>query len=70
MRLLRAWAEEGRDLWACMPYLSTMLGHESFEQTAYYLRLTAESTPSIATTLAKAYPGLVREVTLDAPEFH
>ena len=70
VRLLRAWAEEGRDLWACMPYLRTMLGHESFEETAYYLRLTAESMPSIATTLATAYPGLVREVTLDAPEFH
>jgi hypothetical protein len=35
------------DLSAYLPILKTYLGHTSFRETAYYLRLTADLFPSI-----------------------
>ena len=31
VNLLLKWSEEGKDLLAYLPYMRTMLGHESFE---------------------------------------
>jgi integrase len=44
---LRRWVEKGMDLSAYLPILKTYLGHTSFRETAYYLRLTADLFPSI-----------------------
>ncbi len=65
VNLLRKWTDEGKDLIAYLPYMRTMLGHESFEETAYYLKLTAAkvmSKPSQKTVFGPAYP-----VIMDVP---
>ena len=44
---LRNWVLEGKDLAAYLPVLKTYMGHDSFGDTARYLRLTAEVYPDI-----------------------
>jgi integrase len=44
---LRSWFARGQDVGALLPVLQTYLGHSSIDDTAYYLRLTAESYPHI-----------------------
>ncbi|WP_291237295.1 tyrosine-type recombinase/integrase [Frisingicoccus sp.] len=70
VNLLLQWTEEGKDLMAYLPYMRTMLGHESFEETAYYLKMTAAAFPSVRESLDKAFPTLIREVIFDDSEFH
>ena len=47
VNLLRKWVAKEKDLMAYIPYMRTTLGHESFEETAYYLKLTLDIFPSI-----------------------
>lgn len=70
VNLLRKWADEEKDLMAYLPYMRTMLGHEGFEETAYYLKLTTERFPYIKDQLKKAFPDLIREVVVDECEFY
>jgi len=44
---LKGWVRDGKDLTAYLPLLKTYLGHYSFQDTAYYLRLTADLYPDI-----------------------
>ena len=49
-RTLMRWIDEGRDVMALMPYLSTYMGHVSLEETLYYIHLLPErlkSSPGI-----------------------
>ena len=41
-RTLIRWVEEGRDLFAWLPYLSAYMGHSNFSSTAYYIHLLPE----------------------------
>jgi len=54
--------EQGKDLSAYLPVLKTYLGHDSFEETAYYLRLTADVFPDITLKLETWYPGIIPEL--------
>jgi integrase len=65
VNLLRKWTDEGKDLIAYLPYLRTMLGHEGFEETAYYLKLTAERFPYIKDQLKLSFPDLIEEAIVD-----
>ena len=51
---LRLWFARGQDVAALLPVLQTYLGHSSIADTAYYLRLTAESYPDITTRVERA----------------
>lgn len=51
---LRSWFTHHEDLGALLPVLQTYLGHCSIADTAYYLRLTAESYPHITARLQHA----------------
>lgn len=44
---LASMAEEGIDLYASLPILSTYLGHQSLESTNHYVRLTANMYPDL-----------------------
>jgi integrase len=44
---LRSWFARGEDVGALLPVLQAYMGHSSIADTAYYLRLTAESYPGI-----------------------
>lgn len=60
---LRRWFAQGRDVGALLPALQTYLGHSSLADTAYYLRLTAESYPDITTRVQQAIGDVVPPVT-------
>lgn len=48
---------------AFLPYMHTMLGHESFEETAYYLKLTSAAFLVIRQKLDESFPDLIPEVS-------
>lgn len=56
---LKKWSFEGKDLINYLPILRIYLGHNSFEETAYYLRLTADVFPEITLKLEKMYADLI-----------
>lgn len=68
--LLLKWSEEGKDLMAYLPYMRMMLGHEGFDETAYYLRLTADAFPFIRERLKKSFPSIIDEVSFDEREYY
>ena len=60
---LRSWFAAGEDIGALLPVLQAYMGHSSISDTAYYLRLTAESYPHIAARVRREYGGIVPPVT-------
>lgn len=70
VNLLRKWSDEGKDMIAYLPYMRTMLGHESFEETAYYLKLTAERFPYIKERMRESFPDLIKEAVINEHEFY
>ena len=68
--LLLKWSREGKDLMAYLPYMRTMLGHESFDETAYYLKLTADVFPFIRESLKKSFPSMIDEVSFNEREYY
>lgn len=56
---LKKWSEEGKDLMTYLPILRIYLGHDSFDETAYYLKLTADVFPEITLKLEQAYSDLI-----------
>lgn len=65
---LKKWVEQGKDLTAYLPVLKTYMGHDSFEETAYYLRLTADVFPNITLKLETRYPEVIPELEGDSDE--
>ena len=60
---LRFWFARGQDVGALLPVLQTYLGHSSLADTAYYLRLTAESYPDITARVEQATGDVVPPIT-------
>ena len=60
---LRLWFARGQDVTALLPVLQTYLGHSSIADTAYYLRLTAESYPHITARIQHVLGDVVPPVT-------
>lgn len=56
---LRRWFAVDKDAGALLPILQTYMGHDSINDTAYYLRLTAESHPDIVARLNQALGHIV-----------
>jgi len=56
---LRSWFARGENVGAQLPVLQTYLGHSSIGDTAYYLRLTAESYPDINNRVKQAFGDIV-----------
>jgi integrase/recombinase XerD len=65
---LKKWVLQGKDLNAYLPVLKTYMGHFSFEDTAYYLRLTADVYPDISIRLESSYPDIIPAVEGDSYE--
>ena len=59
---LKKWVLQGKDLNAYFPVLKTYMGHFTFEDTAYYLRLTADVYPDISIRLEGSYPDIIPSV--------
>jgi integrase len=60
---LRLWFAQGQDVGALLAVLQTYMGHSSLSDTAYYLRLTAESYPDITTQVQQAIGDVVPPAT-------
>ena len=56
---LKKWVEQGKDLTAYLPILKTYMGHYSFGETAYYLRMTADVFPHITLKLETHYLNII-----------
>jgi len=56
---LKKWSVQEKDLMVYLPILRVYLGHDSFNETAYYLRLTADVFPQITLKLEAKYPDLI-----------
>jgi integrase/recombinase XerD len=67
---LRSWFAAGQDAGALLPVLQTYMGHSSQSDTAYYLRLTAESYPDITTRVQQATGDIVPPVTTEPHHGH
>jgi integrase len=64
---LKKWSGQGKDLTVFLPMLRTYMGHASFQDTAYYLRLTADVFPDITLKLEGMFAGIIPEL---AGDFH
>ena len=56
---LRKWVLDGKELNAYLPVLKTYMGHYSFDDTAYYLRLTADMYPHITKRVSEIFGSLI-----------
>lgn len=56
---LRRWVLQGEDLAAYLPVLKTYMGHYSFQDTAHYLRLTAELYPDITAKTERSFSDII-----------
>jgi integrase/recombinase XerD len=65
---LKKWVLQGKDLSAYLPVLKTYMGHDSFEETAYYLSLTADIFPDISIKLEGFYTDLIPKLEGDNDE--
>jgi len=65
---LKKWTIEEKSLMTYLPILRTYLGHDSFEETAYYLRLTADVFPQITVKLESIYSDLIPMIGGDINE--
>lgn len=59
---LKEWAMQDRDLMVLIPMMRTYLGHQTFNETAYYLRWTADVFPDIRMKLEKCYEDIIPEM--------
>jgi integrase len=59
---LKRWSEKGQDLLKYLPILKTYMGHDSFRDTAYYLRMTADVFPQITLQLEQRFPNLIPDM--------
>lgn len=69
VNLIRKWSSEGKNLMNYMPYMKTMLGHETFLETAYYLKLTHQLFPDLVWKMDTFYPKMI-EVDDNDKEFY
>lgn len=67
---LKKWVAQEKDLTAFLSVLKTYMGHDSFDDTAYYLRLTADVFPDITLKLETRYPGIIPKLEGGADETH
>jgi len=65
---LKKWVKEEKDLMVYLPVLKTYMGHDSFAETAYYLRLTADVFPDITLKIEAKYPRIIPELEGGANE--
>ena len=65
---LKKWSEQEKDLSVYLPVLKTYMGHDSFHETAYYLRMTVDVFPDITLKMETKYPGIIPYLKGDSDE--
>lgn len=64
-RTLMRWIDEGRDIMALLPYLSTYMGHQKFTHTLYYIHLLPERLRTTAGIDWEKLESIYGEVSVD-----
>lgn len=59
---LKEWAVQEKDLMVLIPLMRTYLGHQTFNETAYYLKWTADVFPNIRIKLEKFCEDIIPEM--------
>ena len=59
---LKKWVKQDKDLTIFFPVLKTYMGHDSFEETAYYLRMTADVFPNITLKIERKYLDIIPQL--------
>jgi len=62
--VLNRWLDEERDLYTMLPYLRAYMGHDTMNETAYYIHLLPENLTKSAGIDWAAFDGLIPEVSL------
>jgi integrase/recombinase XerD len=62
--VMMQWLDEGADLYAKLPYLSTYMGHSHFEETAYYIHLLPENLTKSSAIDWTSFSSLIPEVNV------
>jgi integrase/recombinase XerD len=65
---LKKWAEQEKDLAVYLPILKTYMGHDTFTETAYYLRMTADVFPHITLKMESHYLDIIPQLEGDSYE--
>ena len=65
---LKRWSVQEKDLTVYLPILKTYMGHDSFKDTAYYLRMTADVFPDITLKMETHYLDLIPLLEGDSNE--
>jgi integrase/recombinase XerD len=58
---LKKWCKQEKDLTTYLPILKAYMGHDSFDETAYYLRLTADIFPDMTLKMERQYSQIIPE---------
>ena len=61
--VLNKWLDEGRNLYAMLPFLSAYMGHSSLSATAYYIHLLPENLVKSAGIDWRSFDRLIPEVS-------
>ena len=67
---LKKWVTQEKDLTVYLPILKTYMGHDSFKDTAYYLRLTADVFPDMLLRLESKYLDIIPQLEGETNETH
>jgi integrase len=62
---LKRWVDQEKDLTVYFPVLKTYMGHDSFKETAYYLRMTADVFPNITLKMESKYSSIIPQLKGD-----
>ena len=62
--ILQRWLDEGKDLSTMLPYLRTYMGHEHFEDTAYYIHILPDHLVKCPNVNWNAIDSIAPEVSI------
>ena len=62
--ILNRWLDEGRDLYAMLPYLRTYMGHMHMSETVYYIHILPENLVKSAGIDWSAFDAIMPEVSV------
>ncbi len=65
VHVLNKWSLEGKDLYTCLPILSTYLGHSNIYITEEYLRLVPDSYNNLTKSFEQNFADIFPEVQYD-----
>jgi len=62
--VLNRWLDDGRDLYAMLPYLRAYMGHDNMSETAYYIHILPENLMKSAGIDWSSFDDMIPEVTV------